>query len=99
MSISSLTGPFRFAFGGFANLYSWIRDRRPFPLYIHLLGAIGALTGFWMATLDGGRWQEQVLRAVLYAAIMMGLVYVSFGYYGAAVMEQRKNAKSQPGAG
>jgi len=46
-----------------------------------------------MATLDGGGLRATLTRAGLYIAIMVGLVYISFGYYGARIMNQREQSR------
>jgi len=48
-----------------------------------------------MATLDGGGLRAIVTRAALYIAIMVGLVYISFGYYGARIMKQRQQSSGR----
>ncbi len=88
-------GSLGFLFSGLSNLYSWLRDHRPLPGYIHGLGIVGGLTGAWMATLDGGGLRAIVTRAALYIAIMVGLVYISFGYYGARIMKQRQQSSGR----
>ena len=98
MTLSSYLGPLVFVTGGALALLTWRRAGRRLPWYVHALGIIGAGTGVWMATLDGGGWQQQVPRALLYAGVMVALVYVTFGFYGGAVMRDRDDGESGNGA-
>lgn len=89
--------PIRFAMRGVLNVAHWIWTRRSVPRYVHVLAMLGAAAGVWMATLDRGGWWPELRRGIVYVVIMVGLVYVSFGFYGAPVIARRD--KSEPPSG